>query len=149
MEINPDIIELLKEFKRTKVWRGSIDERKQKFMACHGNLNQLYGRNIKLVFKEVTPENERISCISGLSAYSEEFDTMVLFGKLSVITFIQLWGRAIGITPVDSIQWSKEIFDRVFPVSSRNIVTINGLMVKTNDVDNDPSNDPVVNDGGN
>jgi len=131
------------KLKRSKAWRGTIDERKQKFINCHMELNSIYGRDINLEFNGISEEYNNINGASALSGYYPSDNTIVLSCKLSVITFMQLWLRAIGVDPLDAITLSKEVFSEIFPVSARKLLNVDGLYVKADPNTNDPNNDPI------
>lgn len=156
-----------RKLKIARAWRGTIDERKQKFQSVHDALNTAYNKNIKLVFEEVSAQFDKVQGASGESAYIPRLvpprelssligvtlptieEQIVLKRKLSVITFMQLWLRALGIDPFDAIAISKRIFTEIFPVSARKLVEINHLLVQQNATqDNDPQNDPINNNNG-
>lgn len=152
-----------KEAKKTKLWCGTIEEREQKFIALHDKLNAIYGKNIPLYFENVNERYEHVQGASGASGYNPRLvppeplqalglpvieERMVIRCKMSVITFMQLWLRALGIDQISAVEISAELFREVFPVSARNIVMINGLQVKTTDANNDPNNDPLTDGSG-
>jgi len=136
--------EALKKLKQSKAWRGTIDERINKFRALHNDLNAIYGLDIKLEFIDVSEQFNGTQGASCLSGYNSQTKTIYIVCKLSVITFIQMWLKVLEYDPIFIIDKSNELFKEIFPVSARNIVNINGLLVKTTDHSNDPNNDPVV-----
>jgi len=133
-----------KELKKSKAWRGSIDERKAKFKTAHDTLNQTYGRDLKLLFVDVSAEFDAVQGASGFSGYSEQLNAIVIVHKLSVITFMQLWLIALGIEQISAVEFSKNLFNEIFPRSAKNLVMINGLLVKADaSANNDASNDNI------
>lgn len=139
----------LKKAKKSKLWRGTIEERKQKFIALHSELNAIYGRDIKLEFIDVSANYDTVSGASGASGYIAPINTLFIVHKLSVITFIQLWIRALGVDTVSSVSLSEDIFKEIFPLSARKLVNINGLFIKASDAsDNDPNNDNLSDASG-
>lgn len=142
-----EFMQTIRELKKTKVWRGTIDERKQKFIETHAKLNALYGKNIRLEFIEVSALNDNIQGASGRSFYSPLFNAIIIHKKLSVITFIFLWLRALDqdSDPREQLETANNIFKEVFPVSAKKLIVINNLSVQASETENDPNNDPMFN----
>lgn len=142
-----EIEQILQNVKQLYVWRGSIPERKEKFIFLHEQLSKLFNNKTVLCFGYMDEQSEKIGGSSGYSMFiPPPVKTIILAGKLSLITYLNLFGRSIGLKPADSQIWAKNTFNKVFPVSSRNLIEINGMVIKQTDIlpNNDPNNDPLT-----
>lgn len=134
---------ILRELKKSGAWRGTVDERKQKFIDTHSKLNALYGKNIKLEFIDISAQWDNVSGASGNSAYIPPLNTLFMVRKLSVVTFIQMWLRALGIDPCTASEHSERLFKELFPLSASKLVNVNGILIKVEPQSNDPNSDPI------
>jgi len=123
------------------LWRGSVEERKDKFQLMHDLLNRFYGRNVVLKF-QVTEESDKIPGSSGSSCFihpdhpmeQSEDGIIVMKGRLSVITFLHEWGHAIGCDQQGAQNYSMGLFKIAFPNSYGNLSNHDGLMIRSNEV---------------
>lgn len=107
---DPQALRLLREFRRSKPWRGKVSERLAKLRALNANLAAVYGMTAPYV--EHAP---RRRCSS---YYSPAFHRIVLCGQLSVVTFLHEFGHARGWRSERKVcGWSINLFRRVFPRS--------------------------------
>src|SRR5688572_23068258 len=84
----PDVLRAVRAFARSKPWRGSVAERQDKFRMLNAALAAAYAiEPPQLVFG--TDEAHS----SGSSCYMPAMDTMMLRGRLSVVTFLHEWGH--------------------------------------------------------
>lgn len=120
----------LRAFKTSHPWRGTVEERKDKFRQLHDDLNGIYGRNVKLHFG-VSEDVSRWT-YSGESFYRRSEDSITLKGKLSVITFLHEWGHALGMGEIEAQQYATGHFKEVFPDEwSKLRLHPNGVMMVT------------------
>lgn len=104
----------VKTFKRSKPWRGTVAERQQKFRTLNADLAGAYDLPIpRLVFE--TDENED----SGSSCFVPSSDTIILRGRLSVVSFLHEFAhfRFFGRSEREACRWSLNLFRRTFPRS--------------------------------
>lgn len=146
----------LKELRKSKPWRGTIDERKIKFETTHKKLCEITGVNVRLMWGTITEESDKTPGASGNSGCGinplNGEHCIRITGRLSVITFIQLWGCVLGMDHISVISWSKDIFAEIFPKSAKGLVVVSGLMIKESEIpegQNDANNDPMFTDGDN
>ena len=141
----PDVIPLIKMWSDKRVWRGTLEERKQKFMWMHEKLKILFNKpDVNLIFGEITEESERSPGSSGNSYYNTQTQDICLVGKLSVVTFLHEWAHAIGLDQENAIGWSQGLFKIGFPNSFARAVKRGGLALKPEDVEAVLSEDPDV-----
>jgi hypothetical protein len=107
------VLHALRNFAQMKPWRGSIAARQEKFRWLNRALAEAYGvEEPRLVFG--THETKD----SGSSCYIPRLDTIILRGKLSVVTFLHEWGHRLhGRSESRAARWSINLFRRVFPKS--------------------------------
>lgn len=100
-------------FARTRPYAGSIAERQAKFRKLNAALADAYGvAEPKLVFGTVDALD------SGSSCYIPGLNTIILRGRLSVVTFLHEWGHCLyGRSERKACQWSLNLFRRCFPRS--------------------------------
>jgi hypothetical protein len=109
---NPAAHAALVAFKRSKPWRGTVEERLLKFEMLSAALAGAYG----LPVPEIRP------CLidagsAGKGGYNVEHNLIVLTGRLSVVTFLRCLARARGKTLREACAWSLNVFKHFFPVS--------------------------------
>ena len=129
------LIEVLKKWRDMKVWRGSIEERKEKFRWLHEQLKQIYNvpEDLSLEFGEITGKPGS----SGASYYDPVSHTIYLTGRLSVITYLHEFAHALGFNQEYAVKWSMGLFKLIFPKSYSRLVNIgNGLVVSSRDIEN-------------
>ena len=107
----PGVIAADRRAARSKLWRGSIQERKAKFQSLHDDLCRVYGKTTKLEYGILDG-----SC-SGSSHYRPSTDTITLSGRLSVVTFLHEFAHALGRDEFGACRWSINLFRRSFPRS--------------------------------
>jgi len=117
--IDPDLrfkretVRAVKEFARSKPWRGSLNARIAKFRRLHDQLKIIYNRRTALVFN--MPGEDRGD--SGSSYYRPSEDVIVLQGRLSVVTYLHEFGHALGKDERQTCKWSINLFAKCFPRS--------------------------------
>jgi hypothetical protein len=118
-----EAIRAIKAFRSAKPWRGSFDERLEKFSTFCQALAAAYGVSVELRFYgEETPR--------GNGMWVPERGTIVLAGKLSVVTFLFCFGLARGLSRRRSFAWAHECFRRFFPLSYSRCRCAGDLLVR-------------------
>lgn len=112
-KFKPAVFRAVRAFARSRPWWGSLDERREKFRQLHLALAAAYSRvPAKLVFGGDESED------SGQSCYIPDLDTIVLRGRLSVISYLHEARHWIaGPNEHAAVGWSAELFRRAFPQS--------------------------------
>jgi hypothetical protein len=106
----PAVLRAVKAFARSKPWQGRLSERREKFRAVHLALCQEYGLAVPLVFSN-------FEGFSGGSCYVPATRTILLAGRLSVVTYLHEFGHALGKDERQTCIWSINLFRRCFPRS--------------------------------
>jgi hypothetical protein len=111
MTFKPAALAALRDFKKSHPWRGSIDERHQKIRQVHQALCAAYGLNSppRLIFG-----NDHTTC-SGRSCFIPAMNTIVLRGRLSVVTYLHEFAHVRGMGERQATAWSVNLFKRVWP----------------------------------
>jgi hypothetical protein len=113
MLFKKEVVAVLKEFKKQRPFKGSLFERQQRFFWLNKRLNEIYGQQIKLVFK-------KRSIFSPLGCYYPRIKTIVLF-RLSVVTFLHEYSHSFyGNKEDKAVFYSVNLFKKVFPIAFKN-----------------------------
>ncbi len=110
--LNPAAKTALKKFRASKPWRGTFEERWEKFMTLRQKLSEACDVAPILEFHG----NEQLDR-PGNGAWLGRRNTIVLTGKLSVVTFLMCFAGALGMTRDDALGWAQGIFRHYFPRS--------------------------------
>jgi hypothetical protein len=109
----PAALRAVRAFARSKPWRGTLAQRKNKFRRLNRRLAAAYGiARPRLVFAGVAAGTP-----SGASNYRPASHTITLAGKLSVVTYLHEFGHARGFDERRTCCWSINLFRRCFPRS--------------------------------
>jgi hypothetical protein len=114
MRYRPLAIRALKRFARRKPWRGSYAERREKFTTLVRNLAAAYGIPCPQVICDGSDGGD-----SGRSCYVPASNTIILRGRLSVVTALHEFGHALGKDEREACRWSVNLFRKCFPQSWR------------------------------
>lgn len=104
-----EVVRAVLDFKRTRPWRGTLEERKVKFVRLHQTLCQIYAKSTALVFGPLDAES------SGNSHYFPPEDKITLVGKLSFITYLHEFAHALDKGERGACIWSVNLFVKCFP----------------------------------
>ena len=101
----------VQQFASSRPWQGSIDERMAKFQQLHNDLCRVYAKHTSLRFGSIN------GVCSGGSCYDPMADTIVLNGKLSVVTYLHEFAHGLGKDEYGACRWSLNLFRACFPRS--------------------------------
>lgn len=122
----PEVLRVMREFRAAKPWRGTIQERKAKFLTLHSKLCGIYEKRTRLVFSIGETELE-----VGNGFYLPATDTINLIGKLSVVTYLHEFAHAVfGASEKKACSWSLNLFKRIFPRSFERAATSGHMLVR-------------------
>lgn len=102
----------MKQFKKSKPWRGTEDERIAKFTMLVNDLSEVYGIQAPLPDTDAVDPNEP----SDRSYYMPMLHSIYLKGRLSVITLLHEFAHALGRNQADTqlrLQGDAEADERV------------------------------------
>ena len=125
MTFNPLVLRAVRAFAQSRPWSGTLDERQMKFRKLHNDL---------CLACRLDPQprliigNEPLSC-SGNSCFIPAMNTIILRGRLSVVTYLHEVGHARGMNERRAARWSINLFRRCFPKSCSR-VTFDGHMIR-------------------
>lgn len=111
----------VKAFRDAKPWRGTFEERHEKFHAFATAFAEAVGLQCEYVFAGEETGN-------GQGGYVARENKIVLSGKLSVVTVLFCFGLAVGLGRLEALKWAKGIFKHYFPRSFAGCVEVNGLL---------------------
>lgn len=112
MKFRPDALRAVHRFARTKPWRGSYTERRARFEALIRDLSAAYGISCPKVVCDGRDGGD-----SGRSCYIPRLHSIVLRGRLSVVTTLHEFAHALGKDERAACRWSVNLFRRCFPRS--------------------------------
>lgn len=109
----PAAVEAMRKLARSRPWRGSISERKQKLLTLAVDLSAAYGVPVPRVTFDLRGED------SGGSCYYPDSRTIILRGAhLSVISMAhELFHHILGPSEHEVCRHSLSLFKRCFPLS--------------------------------
>ena len=119
----------IREFRSSKPWRGTIDERQEKFRALHATLCETYGLTPApplefMAIGEARPDQ------FGTGGFDPENNRVVVAGRLSVTTYLWSIARARGLAPQEAFRWSLSLFARMFPRSFAGCHFVGPMLVR-------------------
>lgn len=121
----------IRQFRRSKPWRGTLEERIEKFKTLHIALCAASGieppPELICLHIDQIPAHE-----AGDGAFISSQNRIVLVGRLSVTTYLYAFARARGRDPREALSWAFSIFARSFPRSFANS-HFEGLRLVKND----------------
>lgn len=115
----------IKAFRDAKPWRGTFEERHEKFNSFATAFAEGCGLTCTFRFAG----DERPNGL-GQGCYNPEVNRIALAGKLSVVTLLFCFGLAVGLERREALKWAKKLFGHYFPRSRANCVEVNGLLIK-------------------
>lgn len=134
-QYKPEVLAALRVFRASKPWRGTVEERKGKFLRLHHALCAVYGRRILLDFSIGEIETER-----GNGYCTAEGRIIGLVGKLSVVTYLHEFAHSIfGPDERQACDWSINLYRRIFPRSAARMSTQGHLIVRPSTTNPQPS----------
>ncbi len=108
------VVAAVKAFKRACPWRGTLEERKDKFRRLDEALAGAYGiPTPDLRFERI--EGGFSAASSCLRGDNERPAAITMRGRLSVVTFLHEFAHALGKDERGACRWSINLFRRVFP----------------------------------
>jgi hypothetical protein len=111
VRFRPAVVVAVKQFARSKPYRGDLSARKTKFLALHLDLCGIYGKRTRLTFAALNGGD------SGASHYCPAADEITLCGRLSVVTMLHEFAHALGRDERGAARWSVNLFRKCFPRS--------------------------------
>jgi hypothetical protein len=105
------VLEAVKEFARSKPYRGTNEERQAKYEALHVKLCAAYGIEITLQFVSI------VNAPLGGFTFDDQTNVLTLTGKLSVVNYLHAFTAARGCGKRERFAWSLNLFKRCFPRS--------------------------------
>jgi hypothetical protein len=125
----PAALRALREFRRSRPWRGSVEEREEKFRTLNHALAGAYGiREPELVVEALD------GTTSGRSHYTPALHRIVLSGKLSVVTYLHEFAHARGMGERGAARWSINLFRRIFPGEYGRLIHVGHMLVRAADI---------------
>ena len=128
-------VRAMKAFARSKPWRGTVTERKEKFRVFHAALQDAHDYRAPLMFAGALSGDGPEGGDSLASHFEPDDRRIVLKDKLSVITLLFLFSRAhFRMDRSDGMAWTIGAFKKFFPLSHSRLVMISGCYFKAGHV---------------
>lgn len=113
VQLNPDVVQAVQRFARSRPWRGTLGERKIKCRRAIRNICRAAGATPPRVIFQINEHED-----SGLSCYMHGANVIILRGRLSVVTALHEIGHLLlGHSEHDACAWSLAYFKTAFPQS--------------------------------
>ena len=130
LTFNPDALRAVRAFARSKPWRGTVEERQQKFRELNTALSAAYGIPAPTLVFAGSGEGD-----SGSSSYTPATNSIRLTA-LSTVTMMHEFCHARGMGEGGATRWSVNIFKRIWPRSFANCVQIGHMLRRRDDLSN-------------
>jgi hypothetical protein len=118
------VISALKEFKRNYPYAVGNATRMIGMSELLNKLNAIYGINPVLNFSTIDDSN------SFTSHYDPLTNTIMIAGKLSIITFLHEYAHARGKDEFGAVKWSLSLFKRCYPIAFTKLIASGHCMVE-------------------
>lgn len=132
MRFKPAALRAVRCFAQSSPWRGSLDERKEKFLTLNLALAEAYC---------IAEPDLRFGCIDGSSSGDSHYiparRCIVLVGKLSVVTFLHEFAHARGMGERNACRWSINLFRRCFPRQYARLVGRGHMLIRPASISRD------------
>jgi hypothetical protein len=112
IKLKPAALLALREFSRSRPWRGSLVDRWQKFQTLNRELSAAYGIEPPTLVLRGNGKGD-----SGGSFYSPANHTICISGRLSVVSLLHELAHARGMDERGACRWSISVFARIWPKS--------------------------------
>ena len=110
MKYKRETIKAMKKFKAANPWKGTVDERFEKFTALCDELKVIY----TLPGLELDAHIQRPYSTSVSSCYCPSEKLILLSGRFSVITFLHEFAHAMDKNEFGATRWSVNLFRKIF-----------------------------------
>jgi len=128
------VVNAVKEFARSKPWRGDVEQRREKFTAVINSLNAAVGMNVSAEFNDADTEGP--SHRSTIDFANIDAPVIQFTGRLSVATLFYLYAGCMA--PYDEtmqshwgrMRWAANMFKRFFPRSFAALDTSGAYLIK-------------------
>ena len=125
----------VKAFRDAKPWRGTFDQRREKFETFVTAFSDACGFEVDF---EVIGDGETAERNGG---YVPELNKVFLAGKLSVVTLLFAFGMVAGLSRSQALVWARDLFKHYFPRSYAGCELVGGCLVKRREAE-------AIEDGG-
>ena len=125
MRFKATVLRAVRHFAESHPWRGSLDQRKEKFRGLNQSLAAAYGiSEPELAFGVIDGSS------SGSSHYIPALHRITLVGKLSAVTYLHEFAHARGMGERGACTWSINLFRKVFPQQYARLVGRGHMLIK-------------------
>lgn len=129
MKIPNAIIKEVEILRDANVYKGSFGSRIDKLYVLHRAMNRFYGKKIHLFVNMYV--SKKLWIDSGGSFYNPSRQTILLNGRISVLTFLHEWGHVLyGSSEEKANEFARTIFKQVFPKQYEKLKTQGRMLVK-------------------
>lgn len=127
-----NVINAVAEFRDKKAWRGTVPERKEKFLFLHEKLCACAGITATLNFRGLDLDTETPT---GNGYFDPQANAITLVNKLSVITYLHEFAHAVwGSDERIAVVWSLNLFRIMFPLSFQNLAFVGHMAMSRSTV---------------
>lgn len=122
-KFRPDVLAAVRVFRASKPWRGTLPERKAKFATLHAALCAAYGKTIALDMEQA--DEVGMPC----AVTSEDGTSLILSGKLSVVSYLNRFRYAVTGDGEGSYAWAASLYVRMFPKSASRMLAYGPFII--------------------
>ncbi|MEI8194299.1 MAG: hypothetical protein WCI73_00160 [Phycisphaerae bacterium] len=127
LTFNPEALRAVKNFAKSKPWRGlTVEERQEKFRQLNTALSAAYGIPVPILVFAGSGSD------TGDSSYQPATNTIRLTG-LSVVTLLHEHAHARGMGERGATKWSVNMFRRVWPRSFAKCQQVGHMLLRRDD----------------
>lgn len=125
MRFKPAALQAVRNFARSRPWRGTLKERKGKFRRLNRALSATYDIDEpELLFRQIH------GTYSGGSHFIPSQYRIVITGKMSVVTFLHEFAHARGLDEQSACRWSINLFRRMFPAQFGRLLQVGHTLIR-------------------
>jgi len=124
MKFKPAVLRAVQAYAKSKPWRGTLEERRQKIRTLYAALAIADKLPMPtLVFGDNGEgDSSRSCCLPAMNV-------VILRGKIIVVTALHEFGHVLGMNEREACRWSLNLFRKCFPRSWKGL-TFEGHMVR-------------------
>ena len=129
MRFRPAVLKVMRRFKASQPWHGPERQRIRNLKELNRQLARTCDIAEPAVFVGAIDGGS-----TGDSHYCRHEHSIVLTGRLSVVTYLHEFAHARGMGEWDACRWSINLFRRVFPQQFAKLIQVGHMLVRPEDV---------------
>jgi hypothetical protein len=123
-----ECVKAVREFRRSKPWRGNTEAREAKFSVLHEAMKLAYPE-IADVSLEFAPDVDQDFGEPSKFDFGGNPRRLVIHYRLSVVTYFTAVACMRGIEYAHALRWAFSLYARMFPLSASRHLIVDGNIV--------------------